>query len=199
MIKPIQKIIATICSGIIIGFVVFAGQSKTATTDIECDYPNYNSLNEMINTSNLIVDGLVVNDNGISIMDTGAGELKYRIFDFKVSKCIKGNVEQGDTIPIKILDITDNTDNMLENNSEYICFLKTYDDGIPASLINIDQASLLVTGNDLILSEEEKFIVNNSIGNSIISKVQQTDDIGNIKDQQISKDDLIDKIEYFIN
>lgn len=193
MNKLVKQIIATACSGFIVGLVFFGVKSNN-TTNTSCDYPGFASLKEMTDASNLIVNGIIVSDNGISLIDAGAGEMKYRTYDLKVTKCIKGNAVQDESIPIKILETTtDNIDNLLEAGKEYICFLETYYNGIPASLINMEQSTIHVKDNDLIVSDAEKNIIQKSLDKSL--KMTKEDKQSNkIYD---SKDELINKIKNF--
>lgn len=165
-----KRIIATICSGVIVGLIIFTITSHITTSKIECDYPYYTSLKKAVKASNLIVEGIIISDNGSSLIDAGAGEMKYHTYNFQVTECIKGNKIEEEIITIKILETTDNNiDDLLEEGKEYICFLQSYENGIPASLINTYQSTLLINGNDLVVSYDEKAIVEKSFDKNIIN------------------------------
>ena len=166
-----KKIIATLCCGVIIGTVVIvlknndtaAKNNDTAAvipiTTISSDYRYYKSLKEMTDSSNLVVYGVIIHDNGISLIDAGASEMPYRTYDFKVKRGIKGKAVEDDVISFKVLETTESIDSSLVEDNEYICFLQTYDNGILASLINIEQSTILINGDDLLVTEPQKDII----------------------------------------
>lgn len=188
----IKKILATVSCAVIVGLALPMIKSNDEPI-ISCDYKGFSSLAEMEDSSNLIVDAIVVCDNGSTLIDVGCGDMKYKTYDLKITRCIKGNVEINDVIPLKILETAyDNI--MLEPDKEYIFFMETYDNGIPASLINMDQASISINDNNFTLSSIQR----NTIGKDLLKtkKVNYANATESLSDNNyISKDELINIIQ----
>lgn len=185
----IKKLIITVFCGVVVGLVIFGVKnSSNNSIEIACDYPGYNSLEEITNASNLIINGIITSDNGISLIDAGAGEMQYRTYDIKVINCIKGEAIAGDIIPFKILVSADTMDISLEQNNEYICFMETYDTGVPASLINLDQSVIEVNNDDIVVSESDRIIINKHFSNYLISSEfsKRSNKMYNFKDELIN-------------
>ena len=160
---------------------------------ITCDYAGYNSFEELTDASDLIVHGIIENDNGISLIDAGAGDMDYNTYDIKVTECLKGEAIEGEIIPLKVLISADKVNVALNEGGEYILFMETYNNGLSASLLNMDQASIGINGNDIIVSDSDKKIIDKSFNRNNLS-----DDISPASDKSFVVDDIkINKISNF--
>lgn len=142
---------------------------------ISADYYNYDTDDDLINNSDVIVEGKILNykseylsvgeySESSNEEENPGGEidmtqLPYTIFQVEVYKNYKGNIDKKTIIEVKQLGgdfdnitFSENNTTPLKKNQKYVFFLKQYEDS-PFSLLNPVQGTYL--------SENGKLIQNN--------------------------------------
>ncbi len=166
---------------LVIAGIFFLSQITTTTKKvmISADYPRYNSLENLVDKADTIINGKVIgftyselnitqeNQSDDEYFNPGGEKdnstIPYTVFTVEIEKTYKGNVRENDTIQIKTLGgIVGNTeyvlesteDTRLEEGKKYVLFLETYDDS-PASLLNPTQASYEYDADDNSITNQQ--------------------------------------------
>lgn len=123
--------------------------SETNTVEFMPDYPFFDTATDLVDASDLILEGKVTNiskqDIDISSAaisdkeDTGASDsfvCTYLVYDIEVSNVLKGDYAE-DTIKVKQMDAAGAAD--IAKDTSYLFTLQTYPEGYP-SLLNAEQS-----------------------------------------------------------
>lgn len=139
---------------------------------IVADYPYYSSIEELVEASDLIIVCKAVESGRvekISIAHDGKNDddsvFVYTLSDVEILKVIKGNYNEGDKITIKQLgdykgtqdDITKKIDGYIKSDTEYLLFLKVYNE-TPCSAVNPGQGIVEIKDGYLYAKSGESLI-----------------------------------------
>ena len=161
--------------------ILLALYSNGYSNKTSADFPNYSTLADINNNSSCVIVGAVKEkEKDIRKIDVGLYEPQsYIVFNIIVDEVVKGNVNVGDEIAVKMLseEIATETAGYLEIDKKYILFLELYDNDIPASLINPIQGQLKIKeDNTLDVKKGNNIFTNqkNGINTSSNSKSEFT-------------------------
>ena len=165
-------------AGIGIGYKinqVDASEEETSVTVLQADYPQYNTAEELVGSSDLIFTGTVksieyqmidVSTDKEPDEDTGFvddEEMPYTLYTIDVDKVYKGSIESSTIIVKRAGGNFGSDEYVVENASEiakgkkYLFVTETYEDTYP-SLLNADQSSYDMDAPQTIMDGEEKEI-----------------------------------------
>lgn len=146
--------------------VLFVAGNKAKNPEVysKADYPAFSTLPELVEHTQTIVAGNIIGKPQRKEIDIGDGDIyidTYYVYEFKISEVLKGKVNEGEQIEIKIQKR--NQDNKallrLKMDKEYVLFIETYPDS-PASLINPYQGQLLIDKQGFIVADVQNSIFN---------------------------------------
>ncbi len=154
------------------------------------DYQYFNSIEEIANDGNLIIEGEVVSDDGLQSINTSLTEQEiyfdYYVYTIKIDNIIEGEYSE-ENIQIKIHN--DDFEAVIPKVGEKgIFFLETYDN-VPASLLNPQQALLEIKDDKVVITEEvsdlfnEEDKIQSRSGNTVPNEVPVEDVINQIKNR----------------
>ena len=175
-------------AGIGIGYKInqadASGEEKSVTV-LQADYPQYNTAEELVESSNLVFTGTVKNIE-YQMIDVGTGEgpdedtgfvdneeIPYTLYTIDVDKVYKGSIDSSSIIVKRAGGSFGDEEYVVENASEiskgknYLFVTKIYEDTYP-SLLNADQSSYdmdvpqtAMEGEEIMLSDILKLFKNN--------------------------------------
>lgn len=138
---------------------------------VQTDYPSYKSIEEAYNTSDIVIKGKALESEVKEITITKDGQLKYPylVTKMKVSKLLKGNIEEDSIVFVKQLVDTENVkisrssnEELLGDSGQYYLFLESYgvDSSVmPYSIINPGQGNFKIL-EDRIIAIDKSMTVN---------------------------------------
>ncbi len=160
-------------------------KEETSVTVLQVDYPQYNTAEELVESSDLVFTGTVKNIEYQMIdVSTGEGpdedtgfvdneEIPYTLYTIDVDKICKGSVDSSTIIVKRAGGNFGDEEYVVENASEiskgknYLFVTKIYEDTYP-SLLNADQSSYdmdvpqtAMEGEEIMLSDFLKLFKNN--------------------------------------
>lgn len=160
-------------------------KEETSVTVLQVDYPQYNTAEELVESSDLVFTGTVKNIEYQMIdVSTGEGpdedtgfvdneEIPYTLYTIDVDKICKGSVDSSTIIVKRAGGNFGDEEYVVENASEiskgknYLFVTKIYEDNYP-SLLNADQSSYdmdvpqtAMEGEEIMLSDILKLFKNN--------------------------------------
>jgi hypothetical protein len=160
-------------------------KEETSVTVLQVDYPQYNTAEELVESSDLVFTGTVKNIEYQMIdVSTGEGpdedtgfvdneEIPYTLYTIDVDKICKGSVDSSTIIVKRAGGNFGDEEYVVENASEiskgknYLFVTKIYEDTYP-SLLNADQSSYdmdvpqtAMEGEEIMLSDILKLFKNN--------------------------------------
>lgn len=130
---------------------------------ISADYPFYESAKELVDSSDIIIIGKVIDSGKVrdlpinsSINEKESDKLKYTLSSISVSKVLKGSINIGDVIEIKQLgdyngiqeESLKRIDGYLKKDAEHLFFLKSYKNS-PYSALNPEQGIIEIIDGKL--------------------------------------------------
>ena len=153
-----------------------ASEKEKSITVLQADYPEYNTAEELVESSDLVFTGTVKNIEYQMIdvsTDEGADEdtgfvddekMPYTLYTIDVDKVYKGSIESSTIIVKRAGGSFGSDEYVLENASEiakgknYLFVTETYEDTYP-SLLNADQSSYDMDAPQTAMDGEEKGIM----------------------------------------
>ena len=122
------------------------------------DYVIYSSLEQMVSAADVIVEGCVVDvhenvEIDIALQPDQEHKYSYTVADVEVVNAVKGNVETGESISIKLMGVTVEA---IDVGEEWICFLEDYRDKkpeMPFSPLNPEQGIAVISGDSVAVDE----------------------------------------------
>ena len=151
-------------------------KEETSVTVLQVDYPQYNTAEELVESSDLVFTGTVKNIEYQMIdVSTGEGsdedtgfvdneEIPYTLYTIDVDKICKGSVDSSTIIVKRAGGNFGDEEYVVENASEiskgknYLFVTKIYEDTYP-SLLNADQSSYDMDAPQTVMEGEEKEIM----------------------------------------
>lgn len=140
---------------------------------VQADYPSYKSIEEAYNTSDIVIKGKALESEVREITITKDGQLKYPylVTKVKVSKALKGNIEEDSIVFVKQLVETENVkksrnsnEELLGNSGQYYLFLESYEvdsSVMPCSIINPGQGNFKISEGRIIAIDKSMTVNNN--------------------------------------
>lgn len=118
----------------------------------------YSSLEQLVSAADVIVEGCVVDvrenvEIDIALQPDQEHKYSYTVVDMKVTAAAKGNVEEGEIIQIKLMNVAAEA---IDVGEEWICFLEDYRDEkpeMPFSPLNFKQGIAVVYGDSVAVDE----------------------------------------------
>jgi hypothetical protein len=142
---------------------------NTGMSTIAGDYPMYVNFSQLLENSDIVVLGKVVNVNknvNINInsgsdKDTNPANYDFTVSDIEVKDVLIGNVKKGDIIQVKQFNNMEGVE-YLKNDKKGIFFLESYSSVVPCDLINPDQGFVETENDKLKLNEFTKDLFKNA-------------------------------------
>ena len=118
----------------------------------------YSSLEQLVSAADVIAEGCVVDvhenvEIDISLQPDQEHKYSYTVVDVEVLTAVKGNVEAGEVIPIKLMGVAAEA---IDVGDEWICFLEDYRNEkpeMPFSPLNLKQGIAVVYGDSVAVEE----------------------------------------------
>lgn len=149
--------------GVFVGTFILISEQHVhpLTSGINADYYYYTDLNAVINDSDAIIEGIVVNtEENVPLdiaIDSSPLVLNYAVSTISVTNVLYGDLEVGDTIQVKQLMNDTGEENYLSTSCSYFLFLKDYrsvSDDMPFSVINENQGNLEIVDETVVLTPD---------------------------------------------
>lgn len=133
---------------------------------VSADYPVFNSLEDLKNSSPIIIVGSVKDlkrDKDVKLTQDGSIKSKFAISDIVIEEVIKGDVKSGELIKLKQSEEEETAKKVgyFKKNGKYILFLTKFDDidpNIPASLMNPMQGQIEINKNNTLTFDKDNVI-----------------------------------------
>lgn len=145
-------------------FILSQNNNKnTVNPQSHADWQYFESLESITIESDVTLLGNVVSvetrDINIDLNNQNAEKFQYNVYKVKVVNPITSTLKDEEVIEVKILsELEANKDKIIEVGKEYIFFLELYDNNIPASLLNLEQANLLIQNNKIIIENDNNIL-----------------------------------------
>ena len=118
----------------------------------------YSSLEQLVSAADVIVEGCVVDSHenveiDIALQPDQEHTYSYTVVDVEVLTAVKGTVEAGEVIPIKLMDVAAEA---IDIGDVWVCFLEDYRDekpDMPFSPLNLKQGIAVVYGDSVAVDE----------------------------------------------
>lgn len=118
----------------------------------------YSSLEQLVSAADVIVEGCVVDvhenvEIDIALQLDREHTYSYTVVDVEVLTAVKGNVEAGEVIPIKLMGVAAEA---IDVGDTWICFLEDYRSEkpeMPFSPLNLKQGIAVVYGDSVAVEE----------------------------------------------
>ncbi len=136
--------------------VAETSEEPTFNPNNHADYPHWDSLASIVETSTDVVRAEIVEDKGVQqltfnnrFIPGDTFDLPYRIYTLKVTQPLKGSLKADATFDIKV----DQMEYAKELTQDGIYFLKLHEDS-PASLLNPYQGNLPIVSDQIALDKD---------------------------------------------
>lgn len=139
-----------------------AAENESLDTQAGGDYYTYGDYAEMAQAADVIVETAVTGitpDVPILVNDDGEGQsvlLPYTVINLEILDVLKGDVEPGETIQLKIPEQEDGGGIQAEVGEQSICFLRDYrgeDPDMPFSALNPNETIIAIEADSVRLKE----------------------------------------------